>query len=196
MLFKSKPKYDFAIAGLGNPEPKYEETRHNAGFRVVDLLIKDLNAGPEKNKFQALIYDAEIKGRKVLLVKPLTFMNASGSAVSEVLRFYKIPVESLIVVSDDASMDAGRLRIRKNGSHGGQKGLKDIIELLGSDNFPRVKVGMGQKPHPDYDLADWVLGKPTGEDKKKIAEAEKIAVQAIKTIISDDLSIAMNRYNR
>ena len=196
MLFKSNPKYEFVIVGLGNPGTKYDETRHNVGFRCIDRLIKELNAGPEKNKFQSLIYDGEIKGHKVLFVKPQTFMNNSGSAVSEILKFYKIPVNSLIVVSDDVTMDVGRLRIRANGSHGGHNGLRDIIELLGSDDFPRVKIGMGQKPHPDYDLADWVLGKPSAEDKVKITETESSAAEAVKTIVTMDISRAMNKYNR
>ena len=196
MLFKSNPKYEFVIVGLGNPGTKYDETRHNVGFRCIDLLIKELNAGPEKNKFQSLIYDGEIKGHKVLFVKPQTFMNNSGAAVSEILKFYKIPVSSLIVVSDDVTMDVGRLRIRANGSHGGHNGLRDIIELLESDDFPRVKIGMGQKPHPDYDLADWVLGKPSAEDKVKITETESFAAEAVKTIVTMDISRAMNKYNR
>ena len=196
MLFKSNPKYECVIVGLGNPGPKYDETRHNAGFRCIDRLIKELNAGPEKQKFQSLVYDGEISGHKVLFVKPLTFMNNSGAAVSEILKFYKIPTESLIVISDEVTMDAGRLRIRAGGSHGGHNGLRDIIELLGGDNFPRVKIGMGQKPHPDYDLADWVLGKPSAEDKVKITEAEAAAAKAVKMIVTADISKAMNKYNR
>ena len=195
MLF-SKPKYDYIIVGLGNPGDKYTETRHNVGFRCVDLLIKDLNAGPEKNKFQSLVYDAEIKGHKVLLQKPLTFMNNSGAAVTEAARFFKVPFDKVIVISDDVTIDAGRLRIRKSGSHGGHNGLRDIIELSGTDNIPRVKVGMGQKPHPEYNLADWVLGKPNKEDKEKIDLAEKNAVEAVKTIVTADIGQAMNKYNR
>ncbi len=196
MLFKSKPKYEYVIVGLGNPGPKYEETRHNVGFRTVDRLINEFKAGPEKNKFQALIFDGEISGHKVLFLKPLTFMNNSGAAVSEALKFYKIPVSSLIVVSDDVTMDVGRLRIRANGSHGGHNGLRDIIELLGSNDFPRVKIGMGQKPHPDFCLADWVLGKPSPEDKEKILETESLAAEAVKTIVTADIAQAMNKYNR
>lgn len=195
MLF-SKPKYDYIIVGLGNPGDKYTETRHNAGFRCLDILIKELNAGPEKNKFQSLIYDGEIKGHKVLFQKPLTFMNNSGAAVTEVARFFKIPFENVIVVSDDVTMDAGRLRIRKSGSHGGHNGLRDIIELSGTDNIPRVKIGMGQKPHPEYDLADWVLGKPNKEDKEKIDDAEKRAAEAIKLMVANDIGMAMNKFNR
>ena len=195
MLF-SKPKYDYIIVGLGNPGDKYSETRHNVGFRCVDLLIKELQAGPEKNKFQSLIYDAEINGHKVLFQKPLTFMNNSGAAVTEAARFFKVPFDKVIVISDDVTIDAGRLRIRKSGSHGGHNGLRDIIELSGTDNIPRVKVGMGQKPHPEYDLADWVLGKPNKEDKEKIDLAEKNAVEAVKTIVTADIGQAMNKYNR
>ena len=195
MLF-SKPKYDYIIVGLGNPGDKYTETRHNAGFRCLDILIKELNAGPEKNKFQSLIYDGEIKGHKVLFQKPLTFMNNSGAAVTEVARFFKIPFDKIIVVSDDVTMDAGRLRIRKSGSHGGHNGLRDIIELSGTDNIPRVKIGMGQKPHPEYDLADWVLGKPNKEDKEKIDDAEKRAAEAIKLMVTQDIGMAMNKFNR
>ncbi len=195
MLF-SKPKYDYIIVGLGNPGDKYSETRHNAGFRCIDILIKELNAGPEKNKFQSLIYDGEIKGHKVLFQKPLTFMNNSGAAVCEVARFFKIPFDKVIVVSDDVTMDAGRLRIRKSGSHGGHNGLRDIIELSGTDNIPRVKIGMGQKPHPEYDLADWVLGKPNKEDKEKIDDAEKRAAEAIKLMVTNDIGMAMNKFNR
>ena len=195
MLF-SKPKYDYIIVGLGNPGDKYTETRHNAGFRCLDILIKELNAGPEKNKFQSLIYDGEIKGHKVLFQKPLTFMNNSGQAVCEVARFFKIPFDKIIVVSDDVTMDAGRLRIRKSGSHGGHNGLRDIIELSGTDNIPRVKIGMGQKPHPEYDLADWVLGKPNKEDKEKIDDAEKRASEAIKLMVTNDIGMAMNKFNR
>ncbi len=195
MLF-SKPKYDYIIVGLGNPGDKYHETRHNAGFRCVDILLKELNAGPEKNKFQSLIYDGEIKGHKVLFQKPLTFMNNSGQAVCEAARFFKVPFDKVIVISDDVTMDAGRLRIRKSGSHGGHNGLKDIIELSGTDNIPRVKIGMGQKPRPEYDLADWVLGKPSKEDKQKIDEAEKNAAEAVKTMVTADIGQAMNKFNR
>ncbi len=195
MLF-SKPKYEYIIVGLGNPGDKYSDTRHNAGFRCLDILIKELDAGPEKNKFQSLIYDGQIKGHKVLFQKPLTFMNNSGSAVCEAARFYKVPFDRVIVVSDDVTMDAGRLRIRKSGSHGGHNGLRDIIELSGTDNIPRVKIGMGQKPHPEYDLADWVLGKPSKEDREKTDDAEKRAAEAVKTMVAQDIGLAMNKFNR
>ena len=195
MLFKSKSKYDFIIVGLGNPGDKYEQTRHNAGFRTVDVLAKELNATNWKNKFQSLIADAEYNGKTLLLVKPLTFMNKSGEAVSEIVRFYKIEPQNVLVISDDISMDAGRLRLRASGSHGGHNGLKDIIELLGTDAIPRIKVGMGQKPHPDYDLANWVLGKPSAEDAKKIAEAEEKAAKAVLLTVTKGISAAMNNFN-
>lgn len=196
MFFRSKSKYDYLIVGLGNPGDKYAETRHNVGFRCIDLLAEDLNVNFQKNKFHALICDANIKDKKIMLLKPLTFMNKSGEAVSEAARFYKIPAENIIVISDDVSMDAGKVRIRRSGSHGGHNGLKDIIQLLGTDNIPRVKIGVGQKPHPDYDLADWVLGKPSKEDCEKIKEAEKNGVNSIKTMLIDGIQNAMNKYNR
>lgn len=196
MLFKGKSKYDFVIVGLGNPGDKYEKTRHNAGFRTVDLIASELKAPQWKNKFQSLIAEAEYEGKKLLLVKPLTFMNNSGAAVSEIVKFYKLPFESLIVISDDVSMDAGRLRIRASGSHGGHNGLKDIIELMGTDAIARIKVGMGQKPHPEYDLANWVLGKPSPEDEKKITEAEASAAKAALTTVTKGIGAAMNSFNR
>lgn len=196
MLFKSKSKYDFLIVGLGNPGDKYSETRHNVGFCCIDLLADELRVNNWKNKFQSTYSDAEINDKKVMLVKPQTFMNNSGAAVSEIVKFYKILPEKIIVISDDVSLDAGRLRIRKNGSHGGHNGLKDIIELLGTDNFPRVKIGVGQKPHPDYDLADWVLGKPQGDDKTAITEAIKAAANATKAMVTGSIENAMNKFNR
>lgn len=196
MLFASKSKYDRIIVGLGNPGDKYSNTRHNAGFRCIDILAADLGAGAEKNKFHSLIREAKIGVHTVLLCKPLTFMNNSGTAVSEILQFYKNAPSTLIVISDDIAMDAGRLRIRASGSHGGHNGLKDIIELCGTDDIPRVKIGMGQKPHPEYDLADWVLGCPSTDDKKKTDAAEKDAAEAVKAIVLTDIPTAMSRFNR
>lgn len=195
MLF-NKSKYDHIIVGLGNPGSKYDETRHNAGFRTLDRLIKDIEVTNEKMKFQSLLRDGKIGSKTVLIAKPQTFMNNSGAAVSEILRFYKITPENLIVISDDVSMDAGRLRIRASGSHGGHNGLRDIIELLGTDKFPRVRIGVGQKPHPDYDLADWVLGKPTAEAKQQIDKAEEDAAKAIVTIVTKSIPDAMSKFNR
>lgn len=196
MLFYSRSKYEYLIVGLGNPGDKYTETRHNAGFRCIDRLAALLGADISKTKFHSLIGDAAADSHRLLLCKPLTFMNNSGEAVSEIVKFYKIPCENIIVISDDVSMDAGRLRIRKSGSHGGHNGLKDIIELCGTDNFPRVKIGVGQKPHPDYDLADWVLGKPSAADAAKITETEKDAAEAVRSIVTDGIVNAMNKFNR
>lgn len=196
MLFAKKPKYDYIIVGLGNPGDKYKETRHNAGFRALDILAADLNAGSERNKHQSILREAEIKDKKILLCWPQTFMNNSGAAVSEILRFYKLEPTTVIVISDDVSMDAGRLRIRASGSHGGHNGLKDIIELCGTDLIPRVKIGVGSKPHPDYDLADWVLGKPDKESKEKIDEAETAAAKAVKLMITGSINDAMSKFNR
>ncbi len=196
MFFKGKSKYDFIIVGLGNPGEKYEKTRHNAGFRAIDLLAKELDVNVWKNKFQSFIADADFDGKKLLLVKPQTFMNNSGSAVSEIIKFYKLQPENVLVISDDVSMDAGKLRIRASGSHGGHNGLKDITELLGTDNIPRIKIGMGIKPHPDYDLADWVLGKPSKEDSLKTDEAENLASKAALAVVKKGISDAMNKFNR
>lgn len=191
-----KSKYDGIIVGLGNPGDKYGKTRHNAGFRTVDILAEMLSASPFKNKFHSLVADAETGGKKLLLCKPLTFMNESGTAVSEILKFYKCDISALTVISDDVSMDAGRLRIRAGGSHGGHNGLRDIIELCGTDAFCRVKIGVGCKPRPDYDLAAWVLGVPDSESEKKISEAESDAAKAIIEITENGVSAAMNKFNR
>ena len=195
MLF-SKPKYDYLIVGLGNPGDKYEQTRHNVGFRCIDTLCQSLSPTPEKQKFHAAICETQIKDKRVLLCKPLTFMNGSGTAVSEIVRFYKIPIDRVLVISDDCSLDAGRLRLRESGSHGGHNGLRDIIDLLGSDAFPRVKIGVGQKPHPEYDLADWVLGKPSKEDAEKIDKTVKDAAEAVKFTVTSSVRDAMNKFNR
>lgn len=196
MLFKSKSKYDYLIVGLGNPGDKYEKTRHNVGFRIIDKIADKYNAKTFKNKFEALYADCDIDGKTVMLLKPLTYMNNSGRAVSEAVRFYKIPTDNILVIFDDISMAAGRLRIRANGSHGGHNGLKDIIELLGTDNIARIKVGMGEKPHADYDLADWVLSVPSKEDTLLIEKAEDSATEAVKVILKSGLSAAMNRFNK
>ena len=196
MLFSKKPKYDYVIVGLGNAGDKYTETRHNAGFRALDILADELGASPERNRHNALLREAELDEKKLILCYPQTFMNNSGTAVSEILRFFKLDPKCLIVLSDDVSMDAGRLRIRASGSHGGHNGLKDIIALCGTDAFTRIKIGAGCKPHPDYDLADWVLGKPDAESKKKIDDAEQNAAKAVKTIVTKNINDAMSRFNR
>ena len=140
------------VVGLGNPGDKYYNTRHNAGFLAMDYISQKVGARVDRSKFKALVGEAAISGKRVLLMKPQTFMNLSGEAVREAAAFYKIPMENIIVISDDVNLDVGKMRVRKNGSDGGQKGLRSIITLMGDDNCPRIRIGVGKKPHPDYDL--------------------------------------------
>ena len=183
------------IVGLGNPGEKYENTRHNVGFQVVDELAERQNAPVQKLKFKALTNLLTISGEKVLVMKPVTYMNLSGEAVRPAADFYKIPPERILVISDDTALDPGKLRIRTKGSAGGHNGLKNIIQHLGTDQFPRVKVGVGEKPHPDYDMADWVLSKFTGEDLKAITAAIDKAAQAAACLIAEGPDKAMNKFN-
>ena len=186
---------EYLIVGLGNPGPKYNGTRHNAGFMALDALAEKLGTRVEKLQFKALTGDAVIGGKRVLLLKPGTFMNLSGQAVQEAAAFHKVPMDRVLVLMDDISLPVGALRIRKKGSAGGHNGLKNIIYLTGRDDFPRVKIGVGQKPHPDYDLADWVLGKFTGEDKKTIEAAFKRAADAIECILDQGIDRGMGKFN-
>ncbi|MEA4933783.1 MAG: aminoacyl-tRNA hydrolase [Lawsonibacter sp.] len=180
---------------LGNPGDKYENTRHNVGFQVADEVAERQRAPIQKLKFKALTNLLTISGEKVLVMKPITYMNLSGEAVRQAVDFYKVSPDHILVVSDDTALAVGRLRIRKGGSAGGHNGLKSIIQYLGTDQFPRLRVGVGEKPHPDYDLADWVLGKFVGEDKKAIDAAVKKAADAIECILHDGLDQGMNRFN-
>ena len=180
---------------LGNPGDQYENTRHNVGFMVADQLGERYRLPIQKLKFKALTNIFSISGEKVLVMKPVTYMNLSGEAVRQAVDFYKIPPERVLVVSDDTALAVGRLRIRKGGSAGGHNGLKNIIQHLGTDQFPRVRVGVGEKPHPDYDMADWVLGKFQGEDKKVIDGAVKRAADAVECLLKEGPDRAMNRFN-
>ena len=195
MLFFNKAPVSWLIVGLGNPGGQYENTRHNAGFRVADELGERGNFPIRRLKFRALTGAAAIGGQGVLVMKPTTYMNLSGEAVGEAARFYKLSPDHVLVISDDVDLPLGKLRIRKGGSAGGHNGLKSIIQHLGTDRFPRLKVGVGGKPHPDYDMADWVLGKLTGEDKKVMDEAVRRAADAIECLLRDGVDKAMNQYN-
>ncbi len=192
MFFQKKAPVAWLVVGLGNPGEKYEETRHNVGFMVADELGKRGSFSIQKVKYHAL---TSIGGQGALVMKPTTYMNLSGEAVGEAARFYKIPPDHVLVISDDVDLPLGKLRIRTNGSAGGHNGLKSIIQHLGSDQFPRLKVGVGGKPHPDYDMADWVLSKFQGEDKKLIDETVKRAAEAVECLLKDGPQKAMNRFN-
>ena len=183
------------IVGLGNIGSEYENTRHNVGFMAIDNLADKLGCKINKIKFKALIGDTKIGDNRVLLMKPTTFMNNSGQAVSEVMRFYKIPPENIIVVLDDISLPVGKLRIRTKGSDGGQKGMRSIITLCGSDNFPRIKIGVGAKPNSEWDLADWVLSKFAGNDIAELKAVFDKTVSAIELMTDGKTDRAMNLYN-
>ena len=186
---------EWLLVGLGNPGDKYDNTRHNVGFAAIDQLAEELRVPVQKLKYCALTQTVELGGAKVLLMKPITYMNLSGEAVGEAARFFKIPADHVLVLSDDVSLPVGKLRIRKGGSAGGHNGLKSIIQHLGTDQFPRVKIGVGEKPHPDYDMADWVLGKFAGEDLKTITQAIERAGKAATCYIQDGPDKAMNKFN-
>lgn len=199
-LFKQIEKKDergsitHLVVGLGNPEAKYTYTRHNAGFLAIDYLCGKIGAKCDRLKFKALVGEATIGGCRVLLMKPQTYMNRSGEAVIEASGFYKIPAENIIVLSDDTSLDVGRLRIRKNGSAGGHNGLKNIIEHLGTDNFPRIKLGVGQKP-PQYDMVDWVLGRMSEENENKQFEIIKLVPDILPLMLKGEIEKAMCDFN-
>ena len=195
MLFSKKLPVSWLIVGLGNPGDKYDGTRHNAGFWAVDALADQGRFQVTRVKFKALTAQAEVGGQGALVMKPTTYMNLSGEAVGEAARFYKLPPDHVLVFSDDVDLPLGRLRIRTGGSAGGHNGLKSIIQHLGTDQFPRIKLGVGGKPHPDYDMADWVLGKLQGEDRKVLDEAAKRAADAAACFLKDGPQKAMNRYN-
>ena len=199
MFFQKKPSgpVDFLIVGLGNPGKKYENTRHNAGFLSIDKLAKALGVKIDRAKFHALTATATLDdGTKVMLMKPQTMMNGSGLAVQEAAMFYKLPPEQVVVISDDINLDIGKLRIRPSGSAGGQNGLKDIITCLGSDKFARVRVGVGMKPHPEYDLVAWVLSRFTDADMKVMDKAFEDAADAAALIAKGDMTRAMNLYSK
>lgn len=195
MIFKTKATYDWLVAGLGNPGLQYENTRHNAGFLAADKLAADNSFSFNKNKYNALLGACKIGDKRILVIKPQTYMNNSGSAVQKIASFYKIPINRIIIMHDDISLDIGKIRMRRKGSHGGQNGMKDIIELLGSDDIMRIKIGVGQKPHPQYDLASWVLSKFPKETQEDLQKALEKASASVKEIITHSIDSAMNKYN-
>ena len=193
--FKRPGPVEWLVVGLGNPGPKYDWTRHNMGFLVVDELAERLNIPVQKLKYKALTNTALLGGQSVLLMKPTTYMNLSGESVGQAARFYKIPPERVLVISDDVALPLGKLRIRRSGSAGGHNGLKNIISHLGSDQFPRLKVGVGGKPRPDSDMADWVLGKFTGPDRKVMEDAISRAADAVTCLLEQGTDAAMSHFN-
>lgn len=183
------------IVGLGNPGREYANTRHNCGFRAVDALAEKLGCKIDKGKFQGLYGQTVYQGKKLFLLKPLTFMNASGRSVLQLSAYFNIPPQRIVVIFDDISLEPGKLRLRADGSAGGHNGIKSIISELGSQDFPRVKIGVGAKPNPDADLADWVLSGFSAAEEKVIANVVDSAADAALCILENGVSEAANRYN-
>ena len=200
MMFKKKfeasGNIEYIVAGLGNPDRKYEGTKHNVGFMFMDILAEKYGIKINKIKYKSVICDTKIGDSRVLLMKPQTYMNNSGEAIREAAQFYKIPPERIIVVFDDISLEPGKLRIRKNGSDGGHNGLKSIIYHLNSNQFPRIKIGVGAKPHPDYDLASWVLSGFSKESAEQVKTSLDNAVSAIELMLKGQTDMAMNKFNQ
>lgn len=195
MFLKSSQGADFLVVGLGNPGSKYDDTRHNVGFSAMDYISQQTGVKIDRAKFSALYGRWDYNGKKVILLKPQTFMNLSGQAVGEAARFYKIPAENVLIIYDDVSLPVGKMRIRKKGSAGGHNGIKSIIGHIGEE-FPRIKIGVGEKPTPEYDLADWVLGKFSAPDKQRLSEKFENAFRASKLIIDGRIDQAMNLYSK
>lgn len=186
---------EFLVVGLGNPGNKYTLTRHNAGFLCLDMLSQKQKFKIDRLKFKSLISDTAVNGHRCIIMKPQTFMNNSGEAVRECAAFYKIPPENIIVIYDDISLDVGKLRIRRKGTDGGHNGIKSIIYHLNSDQFPRIKLGVGKKPHPDYDLADWVLSEFKKDEQKALEPALENACSALLLLLDNQIDKAMNQFN-
>ncbi|HAQ63044.1 MAG: aminoacyl-tRNA hydrolase [Clostridia bacterium] len=186
---------EFLVVGLGNPEKKYTLTRHNSGFLCVDELAEKFGFKINKLKFKAVIADTVINSHRVIVMKPQTYMNNSGEAVKEAAGFYKIPPEKIIIIFDDISLDVGKLRIKRKGTDGGHNGIKSIVGHLGSTNFPRIKLGVGKKPHPDYDLADWVLSEFKKDEAAPLKQAIDNACDALVLMLDGEIDEAMNRFN-
>lgn len=199
MLFWKKKNFtqslDFIIVGLGNPGMSYENTRHNVGFMAIDYILSQCDSKTEQEKFQAKCCFTTIDEKKILLMKPSTFMNLSGEAVIDAMDFYKVPTEKIIVIFDDINIAPGKIRIKRKGSDGGHNGIKNIIFLTGQETFPRIKIGVGNKPSPQWDLADWVLSHFKEDDLQRVNEAIKNTYESVKLILSDKINEAMNKYN-
>ena len=196
MLFSKKAPVTWLVVGLGNPGDQYDNTRHNVGFAVADELARRGGFSIQRLKHKALTQSAVIGGQGVLVMKPVAYMNLCGEAVADAARFYKVAPDHVLVISDDVDLPVGKLRLRKSGSAGGHNGLKNIIQHLGTDQFPRLKVGVGGKPHPDYDMASWVLGKLQGQDKAVMDQAVERAADAVECLLEQGLERAMNRFNQ
>ena len=196
MFFKKSSPIDFLAVGLGNPGKGYANTRHNTGYMALEALAKDAGVELTRSKFHSLTAEARFGDVRVLLMFPQTYMNLSGQAVAEAAKFYKLPPERILVFSDDIALPLGGIRVRRKGSDGGQKGLRNIAELIGSTEYPRIRIGIGQKPHPEMELADWVLSRYSSTELKTIAEANDKAVEAAKLIFAGKMDQAMNAYSR
>ena len=195
-FFTKKGTFSWLIVGLGNPGMQYENTRHNAGFIAVDAIAERYKTLAWKSEMKAYTAQCDVNGIKVLLIKPQTYMNNSGEAVKAIASYYRMPADKIIVIFDDISLPVGRIRIRRNGSDGGHNGMKDIIELMGTDMIPRIKVGIGAKPHPQYDLKDWVLSKFNADEKEMLDFAIKNVTAAIDDMTFGDFDTPMNKFNK
>lgn len=198
-MFKKKSygndKIPFLVVGLGNPGKQYDNTRHNIGFDAIDLLAKEENVQINKSKFNSLYAQINFADQKLVLLKPQTYMNLSGRAVEAVTQFYKIPPENVIVLFDDISLPPGKVRVRQKGSHGGHNGIRDIIDWLQTDQFMRIKIGVGEKPNPNYDLADWVLSRFTSAERKEVDNAIALCPNIVKLLVQGKVQQAMSDYN-
>lgn len=195
MFLKKTSGVDWLVVFLGNPGLKYENTRHNAGFMAADAFEKKHGIKINKAKFKSLTASCEIGGDRILAMKPQTYMNLSGEAVAQAANFYKIPPERIIVLSDEISLPIGKIRVRSKGSAGGHNGLKSIISSIGSSEFPRIRIGVGSPPHPDYDMKDWVLAVFKNQDAEDMEHAVERAAEAVESYITDGCDRTMNKYN-
>lgn len=192
---KASGPVEYLIVGLGNPDKKYENTRHNCGWLALDYIADKRGCKVNKIKYKSFVGECTIAGKRVMLMKPTTYMNNSGQAVTEAMRFYKLPPENVIVIFDDVSLEVGKMRIRQKGSDGGQKGMRSIIYLSGQDTFPRIKIGIGAKPNPQWELADWVLSRFSKEEMQTLETMFDNANEAVELMIDGRIDRAMNMYN-